>query len=314
MHSGIPRRNVWKRTGARGCVTAAGPEARRGLIQEESVYESTISNESEEEKEIDHTTTRRRLLKQAAGVSVLGCCCSSCLDAKTAFAAPDAIGTGTFMDKLFANAMAQGMKEYEEQIRPVKDQLFSKLDQALGSAEGKAPNRILEIGCGTGPNVGYYNPQSVVIEALDPNEYMRPYLEQNMIDAGYSSDRLKWTRGVAESLPFEESSMDAVVCTLTLCSVRDVDKAVQEAFRVLRPGGLFLFVEHVQADDGILRIAQDICTPLQKFLADGCHLNRNPVPSILKAGFSSQDKILKFSVDTIGLLSPHRAGLLTKKG
>lgn len=302
--------NLWKRHSARSnkCVVAAGPQIGQRLIQDESLYKCI--SESEEKGDLMSSTTRRHLLKQAAGLSMLSCCCSSCLGTNEAFAVPEAVGTGTFMDKLFANAMDQGMKGYEEQIRPVKDQLFSELNNSLANIPQN--HRILEIGCGTGPNVGYYNPQSVVIEALDPNEYMRPYLEQNMIDAGYSPDRLKWTRGVAESLPFEDSSMDAIVCTLTLCSVRDVDAAVQEAFRVLRPGGLFLFIEHVQADDSLLRIAQDVCTPLQKLLADGCHLNRNPVPSILKAGFSSEEKILKFSVDTIGLLSPHRAGLLTK--
>ena len=81
--------------------------------------------------------------------------------------------------------------------------------------------------------------------------------------------------GVSEALPLADGSCDAVVCTLTLCSVLEPQKSVAEIKRVLKPGGKFLFWEHVLSEtDDELKRQQIALTPQQVKRADGCHLDR----------------------------------------
>ena len=92
---------------------------------------------------------------------------------------------------------------------------------------------------------------------------------------------------------------------------RDVEKAVKEAKRVLRPGGQFLFIEHTIAQPGasfLFKISQQVLNPLQRALADGCNLTRDPLPVIERAGFSSVES-MRFEVEGMGLIAPHVAGI-----
>merc|ERR1712135_192190 len=87
-----------------------------------------------------------------------------------------------------------------------------------------------------------------------------------------------------------ENSADAVVATLVLCTVQDVAAVVDSCFKVLRPGGIFLFFHHSR-DDPVKHPWkvkwQEILTPLTCRLFDGCHVNRDPIGIIQQAGFSS---------------------------
>ncbi|RYR09133.1 hypothetical protein Ahy_B05g077234 isoform D [Arachis hypogaea] len=151
---------------------------------------------------------------------------------------------------------------------------------------------------------------------------------------------------VGEAIPLSDASVDAVVGTLVLCSVKDVDLALKErrlqvtakkkketrkveetlrrvipqrqfAFcaevkRVLRPGGKYVFVEHVAAKDGTtLKIFQRLIDPLQQILADGCHLSRDTGNSIYKAGFSSVEFKTAF-VSNASFINPHIYGIAYK--
>ena len=92
--------------------------------------------------------------------------------------------------------------------------------------------------------------------------------------------------GVSEALPFEDATVDAVVCSLTLCSVGNPDKSVAEIKRILKPGGKFLWWEHVLSeDDPALAQRQRDLTPSQVRRADGCHLDRRTGETIKAAGF-----------------------------
>src|SRR5206468_3807244 len=93
----------------------------------------------------------------------------------------------------------------------------------------------------------------------------------------------------AESLPFEDDSFDTVVSTLVLCTVPDADRALAEIRRVLKPGGEFLFMEHVRADDEKLSRWQDRLERPWRVVAMGCHPNRATLARIEAAGFEVED-------------------------
>ena len=95
--------------------------------------------------------------------------------------------------------------------------------------------------------------------------------------------------GVAECLPAAESSVDVVVSSLVLCSVADQSVALAEMVRVLRPGGLLLFYEHVRSAHRVLGMAEDLVTPLWSRVAGGCHPNRDTAAVIAAAGLAVRD-------------------------
>ncbi|KAJ8559329.1 hypothetical protein K7X08_003387 [Anisodus acutangulus] len=198
--------------------------------------------------------------------------------------------------ELYATAMNTSMKSYEAEIEGYKSELFANL-------RGQA-KQILEIGIGTGPNLKYYASEGgTSVYGVDPNRKMEKYAQAAAEAAGLPPANFKFLHAVSESLPLRDASVDAVIGTLVLCSVADVNLALQEIRRVLKPGGLYLFVEHVAATDGtVLRFVQQLLDPLQQTLADGCHLTRKTGKDITEAGFSNVSESLPLrdaSVDAV---------------
>ena len=131
--------------------------------------------------------------------------------------------------------------------------------------------QVLEIGFGTGLNLAYY-PQTVTsLTVIDPNPGMVAVARSRILETALpiTSEPL---RGEALSMP--DSSFDWVVSTWTLCSIAQVEQALQEIRRVLKPDGHFAFIEHGLSPDPELQVWQHRLTPLQKRIADGCHLDR----------------------------------------
>ncbi|KAK9675932.1 hypothetical protein RND81_11G042400 [Saponaria officinalis] len=183
-------------------------------------------------------------------------------------------------EELFAKVMNKCMKGYESEIGRYKRDLFGQL-------KGQA-KEILEIGIGTGPNLKYYAGESGVrVIGVDPNQKMEKYAREAAEAAGLVSENFEFVHAVGEILPVKDASVDAVIGTLVLCSVKDVDRTLQEVKRVLKPGGIYVFIEHVAAEDGtFLRLAQNILNPVQQLVGDNCHLTRESGRYISEAGFS----------------------------
>ena len=141
---------------------------------------------------------------------------------------------------------------------------------------------VLEIGPGTGANFDYY-PANIRWIGIEPNPAMHPYLRQRAAQ----SDLVTELRvGSAEHLTVPDSSIDAVICTLVLCSVDSTPISLREVQRVLKPGGQFIFIEHVAAPQGTtLRTVQNLLNPVWNIIADGCHPNRETWHDLEQAGF-----------------------------
>jgi ubiquinone/menaquinone biosynthesis C-methylase UbiE len=174
--------------------------------------------------------------------------------------------------RIHAWVLANLGHRYERMVADRKRRLFA----GLGGS-------VLEIGPGTGPNLSYY-PAGIRWLGVEPNPHMVPYLQAAAGKAGLEVDLRS---GTAEQLPAGDNSMDSIVSTLVLCSVADPERVLREVLRVLKPGGRFLFLEHVAAPPGtFLRRAQRLIGPLWKIIGDGCHPDRDTGPAIARAGFT----------------------------
>jgi len=115
----------------------------------------------------------------------------------------------------------------------------------------------------------------------------------------------------AERIDLPDASADAVVSSLVLCSVSSLDGTLAEIKRVLRPGGRFVFLEHVAAPPGTgLRRAQKLIKPVWKFVGDGCNPDRDIETAIRRTGFASVD-VKAFRIPEF-IASPHIAGTAVK--
>lgn len=199
--------------------------------------------------------------------------------------------------RVFAWLMAQGSAGYESAVGDRKQALFANIH-----------GNILEIGPGTGPNLSYY-PKDIYWIGIEPNPYMHSYLKKAAEKLGLNIDI---RTGTAEQINAEDNSIDTVVSTLVLCSVPNLAATLQEILRVLKPGGRFLFVEHVAApQETLLRKIQTGIKPIWKLIGDGCNPDRETWVALEKAGFESVD--YEHFAAPVPLVSPHIAGVATKK-
>ena len=145
-----------------------------------------------------------------------------------------------------------------------------------------AAGRVLEIGAGTGANLGLY---SGTIDRLVVTEPESPMLRRLQKAAHEHAPLAQVVQAPAEQLPFDDDAFDTVVSTLVLCGVDDQVQALQEARRVLKPGGRLLFLEHVRSDDPSLARFQDRMNWLNRFVVH-CDCNRQTLATIEAEGFT----------------------------
>lgn len=142
-----------------------------------------------------------------------------------------------------------------------------------------AEGRVLEIGVGSGLNLPLYSGRAESVIALDPSPKLLEMARQAPARMG---PPVKLLEASAEAIPLEDKSIDTVVTSWTLCTIPDVQCALGEARRVLKPHGRLLFVEHGLAPDANVRKWQDWLTPAWKRIGGGCHLNR-PVRALIES-------------------------------
>ena len=196
---------------------------------------------------------------------------------------------GIYRKYIFPRLLDLGMS------RPVLDKYRREL---LKGVSGE----VLEIGFGTGVNIAFYPEGVGVITAIDGNGGMNKKAYKRISSSNMA---VKHIVAEAQSLPFGKGSFDSVVSSFTLCSIREVEKALAEVFRVLKPSGRYFFLEHGLSPESGVEKWQRRLTPLSKALADGCHLNRN-IKELIETQPFEIEKLDRFYADA----SPRVTGYL----
>lgn len=169
----------------------------------------------------------------------------------------------------------------------------------------KARGMVLEIGVGSGLNMPFYGPGVDKLFALEPSEKLRLKAAPKAKQTKFAVEFLGLK---GEDIPLEDQTIDTVVTTWTLCTIPDPIKALQGMYRVLKPGGQLLFVEHGRAPSEKLARWQDRLSPAWSCCAGGCQLNRRPDQLIGQAGFTL-DGMEQGFLEGPKLLTYHYKGL-----
>jgi ubiquinone/menaquinone biosynthesis C-methylase UbiE len=182
-------------------------------------------------------------------------------------------------------AETERVRRYSDRQAPSYDRWIARFERVFVRDGrfwvcGQARGRVLEIAAGTGRNLPFY-PPGVAVTALDLSAEMLALAHRRAAERQLEPELRE---GDAQALEFEDESFDAVVCTLGLCTIPDPGRALAEALRVLRPGGLILLLEHVGSDRLPVRALQRLLDPVSVRLAAD-HLTREPLDGLAAAGF-----------------------------
>ncbi|MFG2092775.1 class I SAM-dependent methyltransferase [Streptomyces sp. NPDC048612] len=179
-----------------------------------------------------------------------------------------------------------------ERLRKLWQEYAPRYDRDIGLLErmllddgrswvcGQAKGDVLEVAIGTGRNLEFY-PAGISLTGLDLSPAM---LDQARDRAGTLGLEVELREAEAHAMPFPDDSFDTAVCTLGLCSVPDHRAVIAEMYRVLRPGGRLLLLDHVGSHHRVIRFGQRL---LEKSMLRQCgdYQTRRPLPLVKQAGF-----------------------------
>ena len=208
----------------------------------------------------------------------------------------------------------------EEVKHPVFARIFSAGEGLMDRVESQnrrelnagLSGRVIEVGCGSGPNFAYYPATVTEVLGVEPEEFFRAEASDA---AAAAPVPIRVVAGVADRLPAENGAFDAVVASHVLCTVPDQASALAEMARVLRPGGELRFYEHVAALSNVgRRIQHALDATIWPRVAGGCKCGRDTADAIVAAGFQVQ-RIRRMQVTAWKLphnVAPHIIGVATR--
>jgi ubiquinone/menaquinone biosynthesis C-methylase UbiE len=208
----------------------------------------------------------------------------------------------------------------EERLRRYWDKHAGSYDRQMGFFDrhvfagsrdwvcSRAAGGVLEVAIGTGLNLAHY-PDGIRLTGLEWSPAMLDIARQR---AGQLGREVDLRQGDAQALEFADASFDTVVCTFSLCAIPDDLKAVQEMARVLRPGGLLLLADHVEASSRLARAAQAMIEVVS-IPAGGEHYRRRPISQVRALGLTVEDhdRFKLGIVERLAARKPDRAGAPT---
>jgi len=181
----------------------------------------------------------------------------------------------------------------DERLRRYWDKHAESYDKQMGFSDrhffgdsrswvcSKASGEVLEVAVGTGLNLPHF-PAGVHVTGVDWSPAM---LDLARARAGHLGRDVDLRPGDAQALEFPDASFDTVVCTFSLCAIRDHERALREMARVLRPGGLLLLADHVEAASWPARAVQRLIE-LVSIPVGGEHFRRRPLTHVQAMGFA----------------------------
>ena len=181
----------------------------------------------------------------------------------------------------------------DERTRRLWDRYASRYDREIRRSErllfpggrswvcSRTRGEVLEVAIGTGLNLPYY-PQGITLTGIDLSPAMLAIARDRAEALGLEADLREAS---AEALPFPDASFDTVVCTVSLCNIPDDRAAIGEMFRVLRPGGRLVLLDHVASDRRWVLAIERLLEPVTIRL-NGDYLTRRPLPLVEAAGFA----------------------------
>ena len=188
----------------------------------------------------------------------------------------------SFYARLFAKAYDPVMHQLEERL------LFSRRQALIGQVSGK----VLEVGAGTGINFPLYPSGSEVL-AIEPSAAMLQRAARRLEDQGTAGEIELLQAGINDEALYKRiapHSLDFIVCTLVLCTIPDLEAALERFQEWLRPSGRLLVLEHIHDYRQPQRWLQHQFTPIWKRMAEGCHLNRSTDQLLKSAGFQALEE------------------------
>ena len=141
--------------------------------------------------------------------------------------------------------------------------------------------RVLEIGFGSGLNLPHCPPEVASVSAVEPSDAGWALSRRRRAESAVPVERIGLD---GQRIEAEDASYDAALSTFTLCTIPDAAAALAEICRVLRPGGMFHFLEHGLAPDAPVAVWQRRLDPLQGLVFAGCHLTRDMPALVVDAG------------------------------
>ena len=202
---------------------------------------------------------------------------------------------------------------YEDRILPRAIDLMLGT-KSMGALRARALDgvhgTVVELGFGSGTNLPYYPPEVERVWAIDPAVRARRLAAKRL---AASPIEVEFVGLEGAALPIADGAADCVVSTWTLCTIPDVEAALQEARRVLKPGGALHFLEHGLSDDPKVAERQRRYDGIQQRIAGGCHLDRDHRALIGASGLDL-DRVANFSISGPKVMSYLYAGTASKPG
>ncbi|KAM9977338.1 hypothetical protein ACTFIR_011200 [Dictyostelium discoideum] len=172
-------------------------------------------------------------------------------------------------------------------LGPLVDKKLSRFKKELFS---EAYGRVLDVGSGVGPTFKYLNNDNVQqssvdnkrspitqVVSIEPNPFMQQELIESANKASHKFDIKILPKTIEQAYndgDLENGTFDTIICNLVLCSIPDQDKVLIDIQNLLKPGGKFLFIEHVCSDKFLNRWFEHLINPLWSLIGDGCELDR----------------------------------------
>ncbi len=188
-------------------------------------------------------------------------------------------------------------------LGPINSWMFKVLSGYMNYLFGKSkrklfknhPEVVVEIGSGAGANMRYLKKGTKLI-AIEPNIHMHKNLLKSAKKYGIS---LELRTVIGEEIDLPDNSCNFVICTLVLCTVKHPAACLEQIKRILKPSGVFVFIEHVKAKEkSLLSFTQKLLHKPWYWFFEGCNTNRDTQTLLEEAGFSS------LSLEAYNLYSP----------